>query len=78
MSVEQAALMAMAGAGNGDGFGELWKVALPDSGPIEQALIAAVTERFLALQGPSRHWHGTLRVAGCRRGLQRLVRGGLA
>ncbi len=48
MSVEQVDLTAMARPGNGDGFGELWKVALPDSGPIE-ALIAAVVERFLVL-----------------------------
>ena len=43
---------------------ELRKVALPGSGPIERALTAVVVERFLTLQVLSRHWHGTLRLAG--------------
>ncbi len=34
------------------------------AGPIERALITVVVERFFALQGLSRHWHGTLRLAG--------------
>ena len=76
--MEQTDLMAMARGGNGNAFGELRKVALPDSGPIERALIAAVAERFLVLHGLKPPLERYPAPGGCRRGLKTLVRRGLA